>query len=402
MKPRTIAKSIVLVPSVLVLFVLRVLSPLVRVELLVVAFHRYGHLALEPEVLLSRIESEEAKFVPRTRLPKTFRLWSLGPTWAQPNHFLAKKWKEVLLAPPSWCVDSLVHAGERFPWLQLDTPKLSIQIQENSLDDSRPHLSFSTDELSQGRAELTKLGINFERPMVCLIVRDEGYYASRGELEKDESAIFNFDISSFKVAAASLAARGYQVVRMGTGSEKPIGLDVDGVFDYALSPHRSEFLDVFIAAHCQFAVSTQTGPDCVCLAFRRPVCYVDVTRFSQFFFGTKIAYWSPSELRRNGVRMTLKDIVSSEVAWIKNPEQFAEQNIESVRSNPKDIDNLVCGFADLVENNFKWSASEYLMNTHAQKIIESGLGERGLARFGRITAQLNPIFLRQHGDWFLA
>ena len=402
MKLKTIAKEILQISAVLVLLALRVIRPLVRVQLLVVGFHRFGHLALEPEVFLSQTETKISEAPLGRRFPILIRLWSLGPTAAQSNRFLAKKWKEVLLIAPSWCVDSLLRAGERFPRLQLDAPKLSVHGPANALDHSRPHLSFSLDELKRGRVELAKMGVDSDRPIACLVVRDGGYYAARGEIENPGYAFFNFDISAFELAAKNLASRGYQVVRMGAGSEKPFGAGITGVFDYALSAHRSEFLDIYIAAHCQFAVSTQTGPDAVCLAFRRPVCYIDVTRFSQFFFGTKLAYWNPSILQRDGKRMTLKEIVSSEVVWIKDPEDFIAHRIQSVRSTPQEIERLVSGFVDLCESNFTMTSRDHDLSRHAQKIIETGLGEHGERIFGQITAQLNPVFLHEHGDWYLA
>lgn len=373
-----------------------------RVHLLVVAFHRFGHLALEPEVFLSLNDIKTAKKHDGHRFPKRIQLWSLGPQKSQSNQFLAKKWKEVLLTPPSWCVDSLLHAGEKLPVLRLDTPKLSVHGPANALDHSGPHLSFSSDELKCGRAELAKLGIDSDRPIACLIVRDGGYYAARGEDENQGYELLNFDISTFELAAKSMAARGYQVVRMGAGSEKPFGAGIVGVFDYALSSHRSEFLDIYIAAHCEFAVSTQTGPDAVCLAFRRPVCYIDVTRFSQFFFGTKLAYWNPSELQRGGKRLTLKEIVSSDVVWVKDPDDFIRHGIQSVRSTPQEIERLVNGFVDLCENDFTMSSSDHDLSCRAQEIIETGMGDRGINTFGRITAQLNPVFLHEQSDWFLA
>lgn len=386
----------------MILVVLWFFRPLVRVQLLVVGFHRYGHLALEPEFFLSRLSAEQNETRPGRRFPKVFQLWSLGPKKSQSNRFLASKWKEVLLAPPSWCVDSLLHAGELFPAIQLDTPKLSIHGPANALDRSAPHLSFSADQMKFGEIELAKIGIDANKPMVCLIVRDSGHYSVPGGVENPQYSFFNFDVLTFQFAAMSLASRGYQVVRMGAGSEKPLGMEIDGVFDYALSPCRSEFLDIYIGANCKFAVSTQTGPDAVCLAFRRPVCYIDVARFSQFFFGTKIAYWSPSELLRDGNRLTLKEIVSSDVVWIVDPDDFIRHGIQSVRSTPQSIEKLVCGFADLFENGLSMSPSDQAASGRAQKIIEEGMGDRGLKTFGRITAQLNPMFLREHGDWFLA
>jgi putative glycosyltransferase (TIGR04372 family) len=400
--PKKIVKGILWIPSVLVLLGLWILRPVVRIQLMVVGFHRFGHLALEPEVFLSLHETETAEKSAGRRLPKTIRLWSFGPARLQSNRFLVKKWKEVLFTLPSWCVDSLIHVGEKMPALRLDTPNLSVHGPDNALDHSGPHLNLSRSELNDGRTELAKLGIDSDQPIVCLIVRDGGYYTARGEVESQGFELLNFDISTFELAAKSLASRGFQVVRMGTGSEKPFGVGITGVFDYALSPHRSEFLDIYIAARCQFAVSTQTGPDAVCLAFRRPVCYIDVARFSQFFFGSKLAYWNPSELQQGGKRLALKEIVSSDVVWIKDPDDFMRHGIQSIRSTPQQIERLVSGFVDFCEKGFTMSPRERDLSIRAQEIIETGMGERGMKIFGRITAQLNPVFLHEQGDWFLA
>lgn len=368
---------------------------------MVVGYHRFGHLVLEPEVFLSLKESGTAPKSTNRQFPKVFRWWSLGPTRLQSNQYLAKKWNEILFVPPSWCIDSLLRAGEKFRWMKLDSPKLSIHGPANAMDHAGTHLSFSLDELKRGRTELMKLGVDCDQPFVCLVIRDGGYYASRGEVESSGYEFLNFDSSTFELAAKSLIARGYQVVRMGTGSEKPFGAGVTGAFDYARSPHRSEFLDIYLAARCQFAVSTQTGPDAVCLAFRRPVCYIDIARFSQFFFGSKLAYWNPSQLQRDGRRLTLREIVSGDVVWIKDPDEFVKFGIQSKRSAPNDIERLVAGFVDLFENDLTMTPTDHELSMRAQAIIEAGMGERGYETFGRITAHLNPAFLQLHGDWFL-
>lgn len=402
MKAKAITKSILQVPAVLVLAVLRILRPLIRVELLVVAFNRFGHMALEPENFLSRRFAEQKETGSGNRFPKVIQLWSFGPQRLQYNRSIVKKWKEVLWVPPSWCVDSLVHAGEKLPWLRLESPASSIFLSGDAFDDSHSHLSFSEDEISDCRAELGKLGIDADKPIVCLIVREGGYHTLHGETEHQVYEYRNFEVSSFHLTAKSLVSRGYQVVRMGTGIEKPFGIEIDGVFDYALSPYRSEFLDIYLAANCRFAVSTLTGLDCVCLAFRRPVCYVDIAAYNGFLFGTKLAHWSPAELQRDGRRLTLREIVASDVMWIKKPDDILRNKIRWIRSTPQEFEHLVSGFVDLYESDFKMSDSDHALSLRANEIIETGMGERGTRTFGQINAQLNPVFLRNHGEWFLA
>jgi len=48
------------------------------------------------------------------------------------------------------------------------------------------------------------------------------------------------------------------------------------------------------------------------------------------------------------------------------------------------------------------TAEDLAMSVKAQEIISNGLGQRGRDAFGRITAQINSAFLREHGEWFLS
>ena len=366
------------------------------------AFHRFGHLALEPEQLLSNREIESKSKTTKNPLPLVIDIWSLGPRQLQANRYLAKKWKMRVLTMPSWVVNALFQAGAKFLTLQLETPNLSIYGPNNALDHCESHLSFTNREELRAQKELAQMGIDPNKPFVCLVVRDGGHYASAGESESIGYDLLNTDISTFELAAQGLAERGYQVVRMGAGSEKPMTLKHANVFDYAKSRNRSAFLDIYLAGKCSFAISTQTGPDCVSLVFRRPVCYIDIARYSQFFLGTNIAYWNPTTLMKNGSRMTLQQVMDSGVALLKDPDDFEKQGIISVRSTPEVIRQLSVEFAELFEAGLIQSEDDEKTANQANEVIERGMGEFGQNKFGKITAHLNPAFLRQQGDWFLA
>ena len=103
--------------SVLVLLVLKLVQPIFNVQLCVVGFHRYGHLALEPEIYLAEQEIMKAIHTSRRRV---ISIWSLGPVAKQSNRYLAKKWKEELLVFPSWLVGSLHAVGLILPFLKLN------------------------------------------------------------------------------------------------------------------------------------------------------------------------------------------------------------------------------------------------------------------------------------------
>lgn len=377
--------------SFFVLLAMKLIQPIVRFQLCVVGFHRYGHLALEPEIFLAEQEILRAR---RDSTKRVISIWSLGPVAKQSNKYLAKKWKQELLVFPSWLVSSLHSVGSMLPILKLVEPKLSITGSMNGLDKTAPHVSLTAKEFDEGRSQLVELGINPNLPYVCLIVRDGGHYKSKGDIESAGYELLNFDINDFSGVAEVLIESGFQVIRMGSGSERPFTKKPDGVVDYALSKNRSEFLDVYLAATCEFAVSTQTGPDAICMLFRRPVLYVDVTRYCQFFFGSKLATWSPVRLLKNGSILNLSEVVNSEIAWFKDPNLFSKNGISQQKSSKSELKELVRSYICA-----RGSEDEEALSVRSS--ISRGFGERGRLHFGEVTACLVPDAERILGDWVM-
>ena len=134
--------------SFFVLFVMKLIQPIIKFQLCVVGFHRYGHLALEPEIFLAEQEIMKATNTSRRRV---ISIWSLGPAAKQSNRFLASKWKEALLVLPSWFVGSLHSVGSIFPILKLTEPKLSITGSMNGLDKTASHISFKAKDREETR-----------------------------------------------------------------------------------------------------------------------------------------------------------------------------------------------------------------------------------------------------------
>ena len=225
---KRLVKALLFGSSFLVLLVLKLVQPIVRFQLCVVGFHRYGHLALEPEIFLAEQEIKKATDGLHGRV---ISIWSFGPVAKQSNTFLAKKWKDELLVLPSWFVGSLQRVGFVFPFLKLEEPKLSITGSLNGLDKTDSHVSLSAEEMEEGRKRLIEIGINPDEPYVCLIVRDGGHYKSKGDIESAGYELLNFDINDFSGVAEALIESGFQVVRMGSGSERPFTSRPDGVVD---------------------------------------------------------------------------------------------------------------------------------------------------------------------------
>ena len=396
---KRLLKAVIFGVSLLVLLVLKLLRPLVRVRLMIIGFHKFGHLALEPDLALLKIAEE--KKAKNSRFPLDCYVWSLGPKRLRSNQVLAKLWKQRLRVLPSWLIDGFFNVGKVFNALALEIPKHSIHGPANNQISTPAPLTLSRQQCNEARAGIGAMGLDPDRPFVCLIVRDSGHNADPSGAEHPEYEFRNFDVDVFTEVAITMCERGFQVVRMGAGKEKPFTLQHQGVFDYATSKHRTELLDIYLAANCSFAVSTQTGPDAVCLLFRRPVCFVDIPIFSQFFFGTGLAIWNPTIYVQNGEKLSLRKIIDSDLVWIKTTDDLLQQQIEGIRSKPSELTENVLSFIDYLESGNQLDAEDLRLSEKANSIVAAGMASRGEEVFGQILARFNPSFLRRNAHWFL-
>ena len=162
----------------------------------------------------------------------------------------------------------------------ISTPSLQLPVRgadfEGLLQDSRLQIpKFTRSDRDRGKTFIDSIcpGGKF----VCLNVRDSGYYASQMWLKTNADYHYyrDSDISTYVKAAEALAEMGYTVFRMGAIVKEPLISKHPRVIDYATNGMRTEFLDIFLGAHCTFCVSTGSGWDSVPTIFRRPIMLVN-------------------------------------------------------------------------------------------------------------------------------
>lgn len=85
----------------------------------------------------------------------------------------------------------------------------------------------------------------------------------------------NSDIATYVSAAEYLVARGYTVFRMGSEVKDSLKSFSPKIIDYASNGMRTEFLDLYLGAHCAFSISTASGWDEIPVIFKRPIMYVN-------------------------------------------------------------------------------------------------------------------------------
>lgn len=318
--------------------------PMIQVRILYLFSDRIGHYAMNTERILYELSQR----------PKSACEFFLFYTSEAPicNQQLHRMWQRIIriVSYPILMgqIDSLLCKvlGQKYKTEQMKNWSSGPGAQDTicSLEKEKPFLAFTDQELQEGEALLRQLGIPQGEPYVCLLVRDPAY------LEKQfpngrwgYQGFRDAEIETYAQAALYLAERGYYVVRMGSCVKKSFTLGQANVIDYANHPLRSDFLDIYLSAHCCFFISTSSGLDSVAQIFRRPVMFTNLAPFRK-----QLQYWYPCEL-----------FIPKRLKHLKTQEWVSLSRINQIFQRAGDVNTL------LQENNLE------LINNSNEEIREA-------------------------------
>lgn len=201
----------------------------------------------------------------------------------------------------------------------------------NAFERTKPSLSFTGEEESFGWrwCKENRIGPLF----VCVIVRDGAYLK-----EKDYHRYRDADIETYIPAMNWLAEYGYTVLRMGAAVEKPLPPNLHPrIRDYATNGMRSEFMDMWLGANCNFCISTGCGFDAIPYVFRRPTLYTNYVPVEYLFtFAQKsIGMWKHHE--KDGKHMTFEEIIKSGAGQFMQAKDFEQAGITLIDNSPQEL-----------------------------------------------------------------
>jgi len=262
------------------------------------------------------------------------------------NQQLAKMWKRLLHVWPNWIQSPVYLANWLIPGGAVHIVGNNTQSDRdvhNLVDKSAPHLKFTCQEEAQGDVGLRTMGIPTGAPFVCLIVRDSAYLDAHSPRDWSYHNYRDSDIKNYVLAAEELADRGYFVIRMGAAVHQPIKSSHPRIIDYASNGMRSDFMDIYLGAKCEFCISGSGGFDEVPLIFRRPIAWVNFTpigylpTYSAQFMGiTKHSFSLQNERE-----LTLREIVANGAGFFLRTSNYESKGIRQVENTGEEIRDVV-------------------------------------------------------------
>jgi len=210
---------------------------------------------------------------------------------------------------------------------------------------------FLSEEEETAKEWLHQQGWQEGEPFVCLLVRDEEYNIQHpmhaaGDRKSRKCRSYhsyrNSDIETYVPAMEWLADQGVWVFRMGKIMAKPIPTQHPKIIDYAFNSNKSDLLDIWLFANCDFCITTSSGPDSISNIYRRPMLVINFAHpkllwsWHEAVHVPKIMQWKDS-----GVELTCSEYWNNSFL---NAEKYERNNIEII---------------DLTSNKIKESVEEF-------------------------------------------
>lgn len=379
------------------------LFPFVRVRFLCLFSDRIGHYSLNTERLLCILkESHYSKrdiFLFYIRDAPICNL-QLHVMWRRIIHIIpfarlcAQLDQVMLLVLKGRYKNNVLRA--------LETP-FGGQDNNGLLVKHEPHLSFTSGEHQRGKSLMKELGLPEGACFICLSVRDSAYL-SKVFPDSDWSYhnCRDSNILNYEKAALYLAELGYYVIRMGKFVQSEFSLSHSNIIDYANHRLRSDFLDIYLSAHCHFFISTSTGLDGVPQVFRRPILITDL-----FPASGQIQYWFPFKLfltkmikhQKNGDYLTFSEINTIFSGQSSVERLLKEHNLEIQANTQEELLDIVDEMVKRVNNTWRETDEDAalqasLLNAFPVCLIQGG--NQAMPAKEQLKIRMGSRFLKQY------
>ena len=383
--------------SLISLLAIILVKPFIKIRIGLLHCDRIGHFAANTELYLceKNLNKSNEKTLDLFYFPRKVCNQQLASMWERKLHVLPWFWLRPL------CL--VVRSFDFLASCRVMEGRGGDRDLDNLLDQVPAHLEFTDEEESLGQAILEEMGVPDGEPFVCLTVRDSAYLT---QLYKGSNANYHnyrdSNIQNFILAAESLADRGYFVIRMGAKVHETLKSNHIRVIDYATNGMRSDFMDIYLGANCEFCISTSTGFDAVPYIFRRPIVFVNSVPLGWFHTSRKqfIAITKHHFSIQENRELTLQEIFTRRVGFCASSAEYAANEVDLIENSPEEIRDVVIEMADRLKGVFQpMEADEALQRKFWEIFPVEAVGLNGVPLHGEIHSRYGANFLRENRWW---
>ena len=202
----------------------------------------------------------------------------------------------------------------------------------------------------KGEAWMKQTGLDPLIPTVLLHVRDIRY---RPDLSHHGHRCV--DICNYRSAIMVLVEKGYQVVRVGDPSNKPLEDYPDSVIDLPFHLLYDNFLDVYFAATCAFAVNQSSGPSQLIRGFKKPTLMVNRVVDWDINAPSEVLLFKHYICKTTGRRLTYNQILERGLGELTTDQEFEKAGVLLEENSSDELKMALEEFIETFEGRNKYS-----------------------------------------------
>jgi putative glycosyltransferase (TIGR04372 family) len=387
---------ILAIPAVIMI---RLIRPWLLVRIGALFSSRIGHFAGNTELYLCEYDANINK--PERRHVDFFYI-AYKPIC---NLQLATMWRRVLRIWPSWFLAPIAWVNRLIP--SGEVHKIGNNTQHdrdvhNLLFQVPPHLQFTFKEEAYGEAGLRKLGIPYGASFVCLAVRDSAYLALHLGSDFSYHDYRDTDIQNYVQAAEELADLGYFVIRMGVRVNQAMKSTNARVIDYATNGMRSDFMDIYLGAKCEFCITSGTGYDAIPFhLFRRPLVFVNMVPIGYLgtYFKNSIGIVKHYYNLKENKELTINEIFTVGIGFSLISSDYVFKGIHLIENTNEEIRDVVIEMAKRLNGSWQPHEGDEALQRRFWEIFPvNALDAKGIRLHGEILTRFGAQFLRNNPE----
>jgi len=228
------------------------------------------------------------------------------------------------------------------------------------------YFKLSQEDNKKGLEILKKMGLPENAWYVTLHVRQ-----GKGELVR------NSDPLTTLKAVKEIISRGGYVFRVGDKSMTKLP-KIEGLIDYPFTEHKSEFMDIFLAATCNFCLGTSSGYYAVPTFFGKPVLLINFLPTLVYFALDEKCLFLPKHLsyKKNKKVIPIEDIFQLPLGWLIDDKQYKKSDIEIKDNDENEIWQATVEMLDKLEG--KKLSKEFIVKN---QIFKNNLDKKYLEKY---------------------
>lgn len=295
---------------------------------------------------------------------------------------LVKRYMTVMprcLIHPIFVIDRRLFPASAISRVPIDT--------RDDIRQRYPAMRPELETYRKGLLLLKQLGIGSSKKLVLLNVRD-----GADDIDEPRGLTFrNSSLSSYLEAIEYLHSKDYSVMRV--GSRQPAG-QIGPLVDYSGLMWDPD-IDIFLAAYCDFVISTSSGYDNLASLYQKPILYCDNTALARaaMSFPNSVHTWK--SLVRQGAALSQTEIWTTGAAAFESDAEYSSAGISFHHNSSRELLEATVEFVDRIHGVHVQTANDVKLQENFLAIYRR---HSGVAESRYLKSLTATSFLRHHPE----